>query len=624
MRAHGRHGIVRRETATLSEAGLTADEIRIGRYQLRTLIGAGSLGSVYRATAIGDTVEVALRLLSPRLAEDPNFPMRLEAFGGALATLDHPALNPTLDWGIDGGQPFLVTTLERGTPLDHVDLLSLDLPSRVGLAVAAFEAVAWLHQHGLVHGDLRPANLALREDGTVGITDTALASWLGSAPRAGSPYVSPESVPGKPATAAADCFALGVVLYQLLTGALPALRPTPPSTLRAEVPPHVDAVALRLLEPDPGRRLTSAMVAADALRPFASRSPVRAAEGGSSNAPTPSGRARLRTLSSGVPRPPFVASLLTALVLGILGAATVVGTQTATRIVRTVPSVPALAARAEADAPTPVTTPTLPVVAALPPPVVITTVSALSGTGVVTRAINGSLAITAYGALSPGLSSPVNPPPSPAGSLTGARSVSSTIGPSLGSPAHSSPDSLLYVVSQRQSVPDGYVPADLVPVDGYVTVTRSGVRLRRVALDAFRRMIEAMRAAGLEPAVANGYLSLADQRDAYATLVAQHGQRGAEERAPRPGYDERQLGTVVDFVSATHGHRLSDQFNDTPEGRWLRANAPKYGFIQTHPVGKDAVLGLKARPWQYRYVGELAYDIASRGQTLEDYLAARR
>jgi serine/threonine-protein kinase len=617
-------GIVRGKNGNVAEALLTTDGIRLGRYQLRELIGAGSLGSVYRATIIGDTVEVAFRLLSPRLADDPTFSARLEAFGGSLAALDHPALNSVLDWGIECGQPFLVTTLERGTPLDRIDLGRLPLSTRIGLVAQAFEAIRRLHQLGVVHGDLRPANLALREDGTLGITDPALALWLGSAPRAGSPYLSPECVTGGPVTPAADCFALGVVLYQALTGTLPGLHPTPPSGFRADLPPELDGVTRQLLDPDPERRLASAAAGADALRPFASCPPTRRTAGAPSGAPAEAASARARTLLGSVPRPPFVASLLTALVIGILAAATVAGTRASARIAAAIPSAPALMARSELAEPTPATTPTLPIVAALPPPVVITAGASLTGAGGGIPAVSGTMAITAYGALTATSPSASSAPLTSAGALTGARPVSTPSGPNLAPPPHTSPDSLLYVVSQRQGVPDGYVPADLVPIDGYVTVTRSGVRLRRVVLDAFRRMTDAMRAAGLEPAVAGGYLSPAEQREAYAALVAQHGQRGAEQLAPRPGYDERQLGTVVAFVSATHGHRLNDQFNDSPEGRWLLANAPKYGFIQSYPVGKDAVLGLKARPWQYRYVGDLAYDIASRGQTLDEYLAARR
>ncbi|MCS6801158.1 MAG: D-alanyl-D-alanine carboxypeptidase family protein [Dehalococcoidia bacterium] len=600
---------------------LIARSIQVGRYQLHHLIGAGRHGSVYRASLIGDTAEVALRLLDGRLAADPQFRARLDTFAGSLAALDHPALDSVVDWGVEDGQPFLVTRLERGTPLDRIDFLALEPAAAVRAIVGAFEAVAHLHRRGIVHGDLRPANLALREDGTLGIMDAALARWLGAAPSPACPYLSPECAAGAPITAAADCYALGVVLYQLVTGVLPAAPLAPPSAVRAGVPAALDPVVLRLLHPLPEARFPSAEAAADALRPFAAASPGAAAQDAQPRrAPLALPLRQLRGWVGKPPRPPLAATLLTALVIGMLAAATAVGARSAPGRPGPLDTfLPAATVALEPPATATPPTPTLPVVAALPPPVVITPFTSLGGAAAVSRALTGSAAITGSGAVSG------------AGAVTGgtaltgaAQSSRPSATPTPPPPAYSSPDSLLYVVSPRQGVPESYVPADLVPIDGLVRTTKANVRLRRIALDAFRRLVEGMRAAGLEPVVAEGYLSPAEQRDSFAKLVAQHGQSGAERLRPKPGFDEHQLGTVVDFVSPSQGLQLDDRFNDSPEGRWLLANAPKYGFLQSAPPGKEAVLGVKGRPWQYRYVGELAYDIASRNLTLEEYLAARR
>jgi LAS superfamily LD-carboxypeptidase LdcB len=602
------------------EATLTGQAISFGRYRLERLLGAGEEGSVYRATLAGDTAPVALRLLSARLLEDPSFSARLEGVGGALAALDHPALNPALDWGIEAGQPFLVTSLEPGRPLDEVDLGQLDPAEKVGLIVQALDAIARVHEAGLVHGGLRPANLALRPGGRLGVTDTALALLVGAPPRPGNPYLSPETAAGAPLDAAADCHALGVILYQLLTGLLPSDPPVPPSSVQPGVPPTLDAPALRLIAQDPGARFPSAAAAAEALRPYA-------APGGSgrpkpNSSPTVAIAAPWLAWVAELPKPPLVASALTALLLGVLTATTIVGAGQAANRPGAIDTfiAPARLAAEPSPASKPVT-PTLPVVEALPPPVVITASGALSSPGIISRTLSGTAPITAYGTLSTSTQGAL----STAGTLSGAR-PSAPVTPTMPPPppVQSNPDAMMYVVSKRQGVPEQYTPADLVPLDGLLKTLKPNLRLRRAVLDAFRRMTDAMRAAGLEPAIVEAFLSPAEQREAFAKLVAQHGQAGAERLAPRPGYDEHQLGTVIDFVSGSQGYRLDDRFNDSPEGRWLLANAAKYGFIQSYPAGKDAVIGFKARPWQYRYVGELAYDIASRGQTLEEYVAARR
>ncbi|GIW06605.1 MAG: hypothetical protein KatS3mg060_1410 [Dehalococcoidia bacterium] len=629
MQPSSRTGIVGAE-AIISEALLTRQAIVFGRYQLHRLLGAGEHGSVYRATLTGDSAPVALRLLSARLADDPGFAARLEAFAGSLATLAHPALNPALDWGIVSGQPFLVTTLEPGTPLDRVDPSEVDLASRVGLIADAFDAVAVLHQAGIVHGDLRPSNVALRADGRAGITDTALARWLGAPLPVGNPYLSPECANGAPVNAAADCYALGVILYQLLTGVLPADPPLPPSSLRPDLPVALDAIALRLVARDPDSRFPTAEAAAKALGPFAKRR-VPIAEPPPHHAavrePAASSvMARLGAQAAALPRPPLAASALTALLLGILTAATIVGTGRAAARPGPIDTFlrPAEVVAEPPPAVKPMT-PTLPVVAALPPPVVVTSTGALSMTSAAGRTISGTAAITNYGTLSSTRPITASPSLSATAPVSGMRpSTPITPASSPSAPAQSNPDSLMYVVSNRQGVPENYQPADLVPIDGLIPTVKPNVRLRRVVLDAFRRMTDAMRAAGLEPIVFGAYLSPPEQREAFAKLVSQYGQAGAERLGPKPGFDEHQLGTVVDFVSGSQGRRLDDRFNESPEGRWLLANAPKYGFIPSYPVGKDAVIGFKARPWQYRYVGDLAYDIASRGQTLEEYVAARR
>ncbi|GIW10042.1 MAG: hypothetical protein KatS3mg061_1099 [Dehalococcoidia bacterium] len=654
---------------------------RFGRYLLRERLGSSASGEVYRAVLAGDQLPVAVRLLPRSAAADLG--LRLEAIAPVLATLRHPALHPALDWGVEGGQPFLVTTLEPGVPLVQANPLALDLSARVWLVWQLAEALQEVHARGLVHGDLRPANLALREGNRLGVMDVALAALLACDPRAGPawPYLSPEAARSGLWDAAADCYALGVLLYQLLSGVIPcrgasvgetaSLRqqlPPPPSQVRPEVPRALDQIALRLLAPRPEERYSTLAEVAQALLPFlggaaalaeqrqplGSGPPALAAATASaladpaparipasvpavptapasapneqddqataSPAAPPTGEATSRARCWSLGGLPRVGIALTALALTLLATATLVGAGHAA--VRTAavghflpPPPPALPA-----APTPSRS-AAPVIAALPPPAVISTSAGLTVTSVLTPLPTATVTLTGP---RPTLS-PTAVPTASGGVTTSGRSgavVTPTLAPPL--PPQSDPNSLLYLVSRQRGVPESYQPADLVPLEGVVKTLKPELRIRRTMLDAFRRLIEAMRAAGLEPAVAGAYRSPAEQRALFSALIAQHGQSRAEQLTPKPGYDEHQLGTVVDFVSASQGYSLDDRFDESPEGRWLKTQAARYGFIQSAPPGKEPVLGFKAAPWQYRYVGELAYDIAARGQTLEEYLTARR
>ncbi|MFN8532361.1 MAG: D-alanyl-D-alanine carboxypeptidase family protein [Dehalococcoidia bacterium] len=618
--------------------------MEFGRYRLITLVGAGAHGTVYRATLSGDSSAVALRLLSARLLDDPGFIGRLDELAGTLAALRHPALNPVLDWGTEAGQPFLVTTLEPGTPLSRANPLVLKLTDRVALVAEAAEALGAVHEIGLVHGDLRPANMALREGGRIGITDVALARWLGAeVPLA---YAEPEFAGDAPPDPLSDLYALGVLLYRLLTGETPlvgatfeetvALRrgafPAAPSSLRPEIPRALDLVALRLLSPDRTSRFQSADAVVEALAPFAGgfrpiglsplepnghRKPV--VVGARTGTPV----ARLSGRLARGPRPPWLATSLTALALATLGVATIVGAGHAAGRTQPVRFFPRAASQAAGSPAAPAVSPTIPVVAALPPPVVVT--ATVNGSVVLSRTISGTqgTSLTVYSTLP--VSGVAGSPP-PSGTLSSTVRSSLPLSPTIAPPppVQSNPDAMLFVVSKRQGVPESYAPADLVTIDGLVKAMKPNLRLRRAVFDAFRRMTEAMRTAGLEPAIADGYRSPADQKERFTKLVSQHGQTGAERLSAKPGFDEHQLGTVIDFVAATQGFAVDDRFDESAEGKWLLANAAKYGFIQSQPVGKDAVLGFKPQPGQYRYIGELAFDVASRRQTLEEYVGARR
>ena len=251
-----------------------------GRYEPLALLGQGGMADVYRAT---DTVlgrEVAVKVL--RAAANESDRERFIAEGHILAGLSHPGLVTLLDIGMHAEQPFLVMELVEGTTL--ADLADAPMEptevARIGQELA--EALDAAHTAGIVHRDVKPGNVLLRGDGRVALFDFGIAKLVGSLQHHTAPglslgtaaYLAPEQVNGEDLVPAADIYALGLVLLELLTGA--RVYPGPPLeaavarlTRPAEVPDWLSVDWQRLL-----RRMTATEVAvrpsaaavADALR----------------------------------------------------------------------------------------------------------------------------------------------------------------------------------------------------------------------------------------------------------------------------------------------------------------------------------------------------------------------
>lgn len=263
------------------------------RYQLEERIATGGMGEVWRATDTLLEREVAVKVLKREYADDPLFRSRFEAEARHAAALGHPNVASVLDFGELPDEdargavlPFLVMELVPGEPLSALLRKGEPMPPEraADLVAQAADAIGAAHAIGIVHRDVKPANLLVTPQGTVKITDFGIAraadgvALTQTGQLVGTPhYMSPEQAEGRPATQASDIYALGVVLYESLAGRRPFAGDTPVTTalahLRDPVPPlpesvpaHLRAVVDKALAKDPADRFQTATELADALR----------------------------------------------------------------------------------------------------------------------------------------------------------------------------------------------------------------------------------------------------------------------------------------------------------------------------------------------------------------------
>ena len=176
------------------------------------------------------------------------------------------------------------------------------------------------------------------------------------------------------------------------------------------------------------------------------------------------------------------------------------------------------------------------------------------------------------------------------------------------------------LVTKELGVSAGYVPPDLIELPARVRAG-DGVRLRKVAADALVELIDSARKDGLEVFALSGYRSYEEQERVMLQEVSLVGRQTAEKQVAPPGHSEHQLGVAVDITSRRAPYELRWQFGQEPEGKWLAANAPRFGFVISYPEGKEEITGYTYEPWHIRYVGTpLAEKVVAAGLTLTEYL----
>jgi Tol biopolymer transport system component len=283
----------------------------LGPYEILAPIGAGGMGEVYRARDPRLGREVAVKVLREEASADPERLRRFEREARVVAALNHPHILAVYDIGTEEGLPYVVFELLEGQTLRDRLSKSGPLPARkaVNYARQICLGLAAAHGRGIVHRDLKPENLLVTAEGQVKILDFGLAKAREPAAdgeesertdtrtaetEAGRVvgtvgYMSPEQVRGQPADARSDLFALGTILYEMLTDCRAFTGSTPPVILAAilgsdppeirvdGVPPGLEQVVRRCLEKDPGDRFHSAHDLGLALETLSGRVPAPSA-----------------------------------------------------------------------------------------------------------------------------------------------------------------------------------------------------------------------------------------------------------------------------------------------------------------------------------------------------------
>ena len=261
----------------VGEAGQTCFP-RIGRYDVLSLIGRGGMGEVFRCrdTLIGRVVAVkVMRLATDRPGRSAELLVRFQREAAAAGALQHPGIVAVYDLGHDNalGLWFIVLELVEGRSLDNIldEHHHLAAPEAVAIAFQVADALAFAHARGVVHRDVKPANVLVRQDGSTKLLDFGLAAMQGSditlqGQILGSPaYMAPERIRGNAAGPASDQFSLGVLLYETLSGSNPydgetqearlvrVLEHRPPRVehLAPDVPRDLGALVERLMARKP-------------------------------------------------------------------------------------------------------------------------------------------------------------------------------------------------------------------------------------------------------------------------------------------------------------------------------------------------------------------------------------
>jgi serine/threonine protein kinase len=253
----------------------------VGNYKIEEKIGEGGMGAVYRGVDTMLDREVAIKALRPELASQDSIVERFRTEAVTLAKLNHPNIATLFSLFRHGEELYMVLEFVRGETLDSILKRRGALPAAEAIPVfcQVLDGIDHAHELGIVHRDIKPANMMLTEKGTLKVLDFGIARLLGSArmTRAGNiigtlEYMAPEQVRGQETDGRSDIYALGMMLYEVLTGRLPfdsenefelmkmqtEQMPVNPRELNPNIPEAVEEAIMRAIRKDPSERFQTA------------------------------------------------------------------------------------------------------------------------------------------------------------------------------------------------------------------------------------------------------------------------------------------------------------------------------------------------------------------------------
>ncbi|MCW3056422.1 MAG: pknB [Solirubrobacterales bacterium] len=251
-----------------------------GRYRVISRLGSGGMAEVYLAQDQLLGRQVAVKVLHHHFAEDQEFVERFRREASSAAALSHPNIVGIFDRGEWNGTYYIAMEYVAGRSLKSIvrEGGALEPAAAIDIVIQILRAAQFAHKRGVIHRDLKPHNVILDEEGRARVTDFGIAragasdmtltgSIMGTAQ-----YLSPEQAQGYSVSAASDLYSIGVILYELLSGAVPfegetavaiafmqvSAEPRPPSELNPALPASLDAIVLRALAKDPAQRYADA------------------------------------------------------------------------------------------------------------------------------------------------------------------------------------------------------------------------------------------------------------------------------------------------------------------------------------------------------------------------------
>lgn len=283
---------------------MTGPRLLSNRYELGDTLGYGGMSEVHKGRDVRLGREVAVKVLRADLARDPTFQERFRREAQNAAALNHPAIVAVYDTGETrtdyGPLPYIVMEFVEGRTLRDIVKSEGPLPAKRAMEVMAdvCAALDFSHRHGIVHRDVKPANIMITRTGAVKVMDFGIARAVSDGQAAvtqtaavigTAQYLSPEQARGEAVDARSDVYAAGCVLFELLTGEPPFTGdspvavayqhvredPKPPSALNPRVPPSLDAIVLKAMAKNPANRYqSSAEMRGDLVRVLSGQRPA--------------------------------------------------------------------------------------------------------------------------------------------------------------------------------------------------------------------------------------------------------------------------------------------------------------------------------------------------------------